>query len=54
MGIAASDAYLAWRKGDAPDIASIEKAGPSRYQALVEPELRKPLPLLPARHGVGE
>lgn len=48
MGIDASDAYLAWRKGDAPDVAAIEKAGPSRYQALIEPELRKPLPTLSA------
>ena len=45
MGVPASDAYLGWRKGGAPDIAAIEKAGPSRYQALVEPELRKPSPL---------
>jgi len=48
MGIDASDAYLAWRKGAAPDVAAIEKAGPSRYQALVEPELRKPSPTLSA------
>ena len=48
MGIDASDAYLAWRKGDSPDVAAIEKAGPSRYQALIEPELRKPSPMLPA------
>jgi len=46
MGIEASDAYLAWRKGDAPDIAAIEKAGSSKYQVLVEPELRKPVPTL--------
>jgi Fe-S oxidoreductase len=46
MDVPASDAYLGWRKGGAPDVAAIEKAGPSRYQALVEPELRKPpLPL---------
>jgi Fe-S oxidoreductase len=54
MGISVSDSYVAWRKGGVPDIAAIEKAGPSKYQALVEPELRKPLPLLPARHPVGE
>jgi hypothetical protein len=26
MGIDASDAYLGWRKGGAPDIAAIERA----------------------------
>ena len=50
MDVPASDAYLGWRKGGAPDIAAIEKAGPSRYQALVEPELRKTaLPLASQR-----
>jgi Fe-S oxidoreductase len=42
MGIAVSDAYLDWRNGGAPDIAAIERADPSRYHALVEPELRNP------------
>jgi Fe-S oxidoreductase len=51
MGIEASDAYLAWRKGAAPDIAAIERADPSRYGSLVEPELRKPSPLLADAHG---
>ena len=46
MGIDASDAYLGWRKGGAPDIAAIERADPSRYGSPVEPELRKPSPLL--------
>jgi Fe-S oxidoreductase len=46
MGIDASDAYLDWRKGGAPDIASIERADESKYHTLVEPELRKPPPLL--------
>jgi Fe-S oxidoreductase len=46
MGIEAGDAYLGWRKGSAPDIASIERADQSKYNALVEPELRKPSPLL--------
>ena len=45
MGLAASDAYLGWRTGGAPDIAAIERADESRYHALVEPEIRKP-PLL--------
>ena len=42
MGIEASDAYVGWRNGAAPDITAIERAEPSRYQALVEPELRAP------------
>ena len=54
MGIDASDAYLGWRKGDAPDIAAIERADPSKYHALVESELRKPSPLLAAKHGMVE
>jgi Fe-S oxidoreductase len=45
MGIEASDAYVGWRNGGAPDIAAIERAEPSRYQALIEPELRKAPPL---------
>jgi Fe-S oxidoreductase len=45
MGIEASDAYLTWRKGGAPDVASIERADQSRYHLLVEPELRKRPPL---------
>jgi Fe-S oxidoreductase len=44
MGIEASDAYLGWRTGGAPDIAAIERADEARYRALVEPELRKPSP----------
>ena len=46
MGVEASDAYVGWRNGGAPDIAAIERAEPSRYQGLIEPELRK-APLLP-------
>jgi hypothetical protein len=45
MGIEASDAYLGWRTGGAPDIADIERADEARYHQLVEPELRKPPPL---------
>ena len=45
MGLEASDAYLGWRTGGAPDIAAIERADESRYHQLVEPELRKPPPL---------
>jgi hypothetical protein len=45
MGLEASDAYLGWRKGGAPDIAAIERADESRYHSLVEPEIRKPPPL---------
>ena len=45
MGIEASDAYVGWRNGGAPDIAAIERAEPSRYQTLIEPELRKEPPL---------
>jgi Fe-S oxidoreductase len=54
MGIDASDAYLDWRKGGAPDIAAIERADQSRYHALVEPELRKPPPLIAAAQGMVE
>ncbi|KJC62104.1 hypothetical protein UP10_01620 [Bradyrhizobium sp. LTSPM299] len=42
MGIETSDAYVGWRNGGAPDIAAIERAEPSRYQTLIEPELRAP------------
>ena len=49
MGVDASDAYLGWRKGGAPDVAAIERADPSRYHALVEPELRKAPPLPTAK-----
>jgi Fe-S oxidoreductase len=45
MGLEASDAYLSWRTGAAPDIAAIERADESRYKALIEPELRRPPPL---------
>jgi len=44
MGIEASDAYVGWRKGGAPDIAAIERADPAKYQSLVESELRRPAP----------
>jgi cysteine-rich protein len=44
MGIAASDAYIGWRKGGAPDVAAIERADAAKYQLLIEPELRKPVP----------
>jgi hypothetical protein len=44
--------HLGWRKGGAPDIAAIERADPSKYDLLVEPELRKPSPLLAAPHGI--
>ena len=53
MGIEATDAYVGWRNGAAPDIASIERAEPSRYQALIEPELRAP-PLPAASAGMPE
>jgi hypothetical protein len=53
MGIEASDAYVGWRNGGAPDIAAIERAEPSRYQTLIEPELRAP-PLPVASAGVAE
>jgi Fe-S oxidoreductase len=52
MGIKASDAYLEWRRGGAPDIAAIERADEARYRSLVEPELRKPSPLS-ASKGAG-
>jgi Fe-S oxidoreductase len=45
MGLQASDAYLGWRTGGAPDIAAIERADESRYRQLVETEIRKPPPL---------
>jgi Fe-S oxidoreductase len=54
MGIETSDAYRVWRNGGAPDIAAIERAEKSRYQALVEPELRKPSPLRSAARGMVE
>ena len=47
MGVNTSDAYRDWRKGGAPDIAAIERADQSRYQLLVEPEIRR-APILPA------
>ena len=51
MGIDASDAYRGWRKGGAPDIAAIERAERSKYELLVEPELRKASPLLADPQG---
>lgn len=54
MGIDASDAYLGWRNGGAPDVAAIERADQSNYHALVEPELRKPPPLAAAPRGLVE
>jgi hypothetical protein len=54
MGIEASDAYLGWRKGGTPDVAAIERAEPSRYHALVEPELRRPPPLQTAGAKIAE
>lgn len=45
MGIEAGDAYRDWRTGGAPDAAAIERAEAKRYRQLVEPELRRPLPL---------
>ncbi len=45
MGVEASDAYLGWRNGAAPDVAAIEKADEALYRRLVEPELRKPAPI---------
>jgi len=45
MGIEASDAYVGWRNGGAPDVAAIERADKSRYAQLIEPELRKPAPV---------
>ena len=47
MGVVTSDAYRDWRKGGAPDIAAIERADQSRYQLLVEPEIRR-ASILPA------
>lgn len=41
MGLPASDAYRDWRKGSAPDVAAIERAGEKHYAQLVEPELKK-------------
>jgi Fe-S oxidoreductase len=49
MGIAAPDAYLGWRKGGAPDVAAIEKAGEEHYKKLIEPELRKAAPAIKTR-----
>jgi hypothetical protein len=54
MGIEASDAYVGWRKGGAPDIAAIERADPAKYQALVESELRRPIPPPPTPRGEAE
>lgn len=45
MGLDATDAYLGWRKGQAPDIAAIERADPKLYDRLIAPELKKPAPL---------
>ena len=54
MGIEASDAYVGWRIGGAPDIAAIERAEPSRYLTLIEPELRKQPPLSAASADAAE
>jgi hypothetical protein len=54
MGVEASDAYVGWRHGAAPDIAAIERAEPTRYQALIEPELRKAPPVPAPSAGVAE
>ena len=53
MGIETSDAYVGWRKGGAPDIAAIERADPSKYQVLIETELRRPAPP-PSPQGVAK
>ncbi|MEZ5856164.1 MAG: (Fe-S)-binding protein [Hyphomicrobiaceae bacterium] len=45
MGLAAEDAYLGWRNGDAPAPEAIAKADPRLYATLIEPELKKPAPL---------
>jgi Fe-S oxidoreductase len=49
MGIETADAYRDWRKGGAPDVAAIERADPSWYQTLIEPELRRPAAQFSAR-----
>lgn len=54
MGVLVSDAYRDWRKGGAPDIAAIERADQSKYQALIEPELRKPPAVMDAPRGMVE
>jgi hypothetical protein len=54
MGIEASDAYVGWRNGGAPDIAAIECAEPSHFQTLIEPELRKEPPLPAASADAAE
>jgi Fe-S oxidoreductase len=53
MGIEASDAYVGWRNGGAPDIAAIERADVAKYQVLVETELRRPVPP-PSPQGAGK
>ena len=45
MGIDAGDAYRGWRHGENPDMAAIERADPALYAKLIEPELKKPLPI---------
>lgn len=45
MGLAAQDAYLAWRTGGTPDPNAIARANPDLYKSLIEPELRKPSPI---------
>ncbi len=45
MGLAAEDAYLGWRNGDAPAPEAIAKADPRLYAKLIEPELKKPAPI---------
>ena len=46
MGLATADAYLGWRKGAAPDVDAIERAGAANYEKLIVPELRKPAPAI--------
>jgi len=45
MGIEAHDAYRGWRQGEPPDAEAIARADPRLYAKLVEPELKKPLPI---------
>jgi hypothetical protein len=44
LGLPAADAYRDWRKGRAPDLAAIERAGAEHFDRLVAPELAKPAP----------
>ncbi len=45
MDLPVADAYREWRTGGTPGESAVTRAGPTYYERLVEPELRKASPL---------